>query len=130
MPNFNFVVFRAYFGHFSFVKSAKNKIAFLQRKECSNKKIEQNKSGLEFNFLLKPKCASLNFDFCFLTEPYLTSFPYECVLLSPCYSVAKLRFATFESLRVATWQMSSLMGLIMRLHTVGMFSGLQISSVM
>ena len=55
--------FRAYFGHFSLAKSAKNKIAFLQRKECSNKKIEENKSGLEFNCLLKSKCASLNFDF-------------------------------------------------------------------
>ena len=50
-PNFNFVDFWAYFGHFSLVKSAKNKIAFLQQKECSNKKIEENKSGLEFNFL-------------------------------------------------------------------------------
>ena len=33
------------------VKSAKNKIAFLQRKECSNQKVEKNKSRLEFNFL-------------------------------------------------------------------------------
>ena len=37
--------------------------AFLQQKECSNKKIEENKSGLEFNFPLKSNCASLNFDF-------------------------------------------------------------------
>ena len=29
----------------------------------------KNKSGLEFNFLLKSKWASLNFDFWFLTEP-------------------------------------------------------------
>ena len=62
-PNFKFVDFRAYFAHFSLVKSAKNKIAFLQRKECSNQKIEENKSGLEFNFPSKSKCASLNFDF-------------------------------------------------------------------
>ena len=65
--------FRAYFGHFSLVKSAKNKIAFLQQKECSNQKIEENKSGLEFNFLWKSKCASLDFDFWFLTEPYWPS---------------------------------------------------------
>ena len=45
-------------------------MAFLQRTKCSNKKIEENKSGLEFNFLLKSKWASLNFDFLFLTEPY------------------------------------------------------------
>ena len=42
----------------------------MQRKECSNKKNEENKSGLEFNFLSKSKCAILNFDFWFLTEPY------------------------------------------------------------
>ena len=73
-PNFNFVDFRAYFRHFSLVKSAKNKIAFLQQKECSNKKNEENKSGLEFNFLLKSECPSLNFEIWFfganLTEPY------------------------------------------------------------
>ena len=39
-------------------------------KKCLNQKIEENKSGLEFNFLLKSKCPSLNFDFWFLTEPY------------------------------------------------------------
>ena len=48
---FNFVDFRVYFGHFSLVKSPKNKIAFSDLKECSNQKIEENKSGLEFNFL-------------------------------------------------------------------------------
>ena len=42
----------------------------MQQKGCSNQKIEENKSGLEFNILLKSKCASLNFDFWFLTEPY------------------------------------------------------------
>ena len=36
----------------------------------AQKKIEENKSGLEFNFLLKSKCASLDFDFWVLTEPY------------------------------------------------------------
>ena len=74
--NFNFVDFRAYFRHFSLVKSAKNKIAFLQRKECSNQKIEENKSGLEFNFPSKSKCPSLNFEIWVfganLTEPYWT----------------------------------------------------------
>ena len=73
LANFNFVDFRAYFGHFSLVKSEKIKIAFLQQKECSNKKIEENKSGLEFNFLLKSKCPSLNFEIWVfeanLTEP-------------------------------------------------------------
>ena len=75
-PNFNFVDFRAYFGHFSHVKRAKNKIAKGQQKECSNQKIEENKSGLEFNFLWKSKCASLNFEIWVfeanLTEPYCT----------------------------------------------------------
>ena len=69
VSNFNFVDFWAYFGHFSLVKSAKNKIAFSDLKECSNQKIEENKSGLEFNFPLKSKWPSLNFDFLFLTEP-------------------------------------------------------------
>ena len=62
------------FWAFSLVKSTKNKIAFLQRKECSNQRIEENKSGLEFNFLLKPKCPSLDFEIWLfgtnLTEPY------------------------------------------------------------
>ena len=58
-PNFNFVDFRAYFGHFSLVESAKNKIAFLQQKECSNKKIEENKSCLEFNSYGNPSVQVL-----------------------------------------------------------------------
>ena len=73
VSNFNFVDFWAYFGHFSLVKSAKNKIAFSDLKECSNQKIEENKSGLEFNFPSKSKWPSLNFDFWVfganLTEP-------------------------------------------------------------
>ena len=59
-------------GHYSLVKSEKIKIAFLQQKECSNQKIEENKSGLEFDFLWKFKCASLYSDFLFLNEPYWT----------------------------------------------------------
>ena len=55
-------------GHFSPVKSAKNKIAFLQQKKCSNQKIEENKSGLEFNFPSKSKCASLNFEMDFVNQ--------------------------------------------------------------
>ena len=43
-PNFNFVDFQASFGHFSLVKSAKNKIVFRMQKECSNKKV--NKTNL------------------------------------------------------------------------------------
>ena len=36
-------------------------VTFGQQKECSNQKIEENKSGLEFNFQLKSKGASLIF---------------------------------------------------------------------
>ena len=39
------------------------------QKECSNKKSEQNKSGLELNFSWKSKCTSLNFDFDFSLSP-------------------------------------------------------------
>ena len=49
-------------------------LPFLQGKNAQNRPkniIEENISGLEFNFLLKSRCASLNFDFWFLTEPYL-----------------------------------------------------------
>ena len=84
--NFNFVEFRAYFGHFYLVNSAKNKIAFLQQKECSNQKIEENKSVLEFDFLWKSKCASLYFDFWFLDEPYWLATRYirfkKCLVLT------------------------------------------------
>ena len=49
-------------------------MAFLQRKGAQIKKIEENKSGLEFNFLLKSKCATLNFEIWVfganLTEPF------------------------------------------------------------
>ena len=69
LAKFQFCWFSGFFGHFSLVKSAKNKIAFLQQKECSNQKIEENKSGLEFNFISKSKCASLNFDFNFSPSP-------------------------------------------------------------
>ena len=85
-PNFNFVDFRAYFAHFSLVKSAKNKIAFLQRKECSNKKNEENKSGLEFNLPSKSKCASLNFEiWAFVanpTEPYSAVYYYTVLFIT------------------------------------------------
>ena len=77
-PNFNFVDFRAYFRPFSLVKRAKNKIAFLQQKKCSNKKSEENKPTLKFNFLWKSKCASLYFQFWVLganlDEPYCPGF--------------------------------------------------------
>ena len=69
----------ANFGHFSLVKSAKNKIAFLQQKECSIQKIEENKSDLESNLPSKFKCASLNFEIWVfganLTEPYWLAVP-------------------------------------------------------
>ena len=64
------------FWSFSLVKSAK-KIAFLQQKKCSNKKNEENKSGLDFNSPLKTKCASLNFEIWVVganvTDTYLVS---------------------------------------------------------
>ena len=47
-PSFSFVDFWAYFGHFSLVKSATDKIAFGMQKEC--------KSGLGCKFPLKSKC--------------------------------------------------------------------------
>ena len=50
----------------------------MQQKELSNQKIEENKSGLEFNFPLKSNCASLNFEIWVfganLTKPYLAMF--------------------------------------------------------
>ena len=94
---FNFVDFRVYFGHFSLVKSAKNKIAFLQQKDCSNQKIEEKRWGLEFNFLLKSKCASLNFDFWFLTEPYCPC-PCKHVIFKPSHDVNnfELRYYSIE----------------------------------
>ena len=73
LAKFQFCWFLGLFWAFFPWKSAKNKIAFLQQKECSNKKIEENKSGLEFNFPLKSNCASLNFEIWVfganLTEP-------------------------------------------------------------
>ena len=57
----------------------KTKMAFLQQKECPNKKIEENPKVLELNFLSNYNCASLNFDFWFFTEPYCTS-PHNTVL--------------------------------------------------
>ena len=49
-------------------------MAFLQQKECPNKKIEENQKVLELNFLSNSNCASLDFEIYFLpanlTEPY------------------------------------------------------------
>ena len=43
-------------------------------KECSNQKIEENKSVLKFNFLSNSNCAGLDFEIyalpANLTEPY------------------------------------------------------------
>ena len=73
LAKFQFCWFSSLFWAFSLVKSAKNKIAFLQRKEFSNQKIEEYKSGLEFNFPSKSKCPNLNFEIWVLganlTEP-------------------------------------------------------------
>ena len=68
-PNFYIIEYRAYFGHFSLVKSVKNIIVFLQRMECSNKKMKEKKSGLEFNFPLKSECGSLIFFVDFSPSP-------------------------------------------------------------
>ena len=105
-PNFNFVDFRAYFGPFSLVKRAKNKIAFLQQKKCSNKKSEENKPTLKFNFLWKSKCASLYFQFWVLganlDEPYYAStfkpFAFDDRLAAPSLILA--------SFTVIIWQES------------------------
>ena len=42
--------FRAYFGHFSLVKKVKYKMPNKQQKMASNKKMQENKSTLKFNF--------------------------------------------------------------------------------
>ena len=78
LAKFQFCWFSGPFQPFFLVKSAKNKIAFLQRKNCSNKKIEENKSGLEFNFLLKSKCPSLWVLGANLTEPWCTCLDIYC----------------------------------------------------
>ena len=65
------MIFKIYsFLHWNASKSPlKTKMAFLQQKECPYKKIEENQKVLELNFLSNSNCASLNFDFWFLTEP-------------------------------------------------------------
>ena len=49
-PYFNFVDFRAYFGHFSHGKNGKYKMPKKQQKMASNRKMQENKHSLQFNF--------------------------------------------------------------------------------
>ena len=49
-PYFNFVDFRAYFGHFSHVKKGKYRMPKKQQKLASNKKMLENKPTLKFYF--------------------------------------------------------------------------------
>ena len=69
------MIFKIYsFLHWNASKSPlKTKMAFLQQKECPNKKIEENQKVLELNFLSNSNCASLGFEIYFLpanlTEP-------------------------------------------------------------
>ena len=69
-PYFNFVDFRAYFGHFSHVKKGKQRIADLVMKMASNKKMLENKPTLKFNFTIEKGDQFQNFHFDILTEPY------------------------------------------------------------
>ena len=54
-PYFNFVDFRAYFGHFSHVKKSKQLIADLVMKMASNQKMQENKPTSKFNFTIEKK---------------------------------------------------------------------------
>ena len=58
-PIFNLGDFWAYF-----VKWYKYKMPECARKECSNRKVEENKSGFEFNFTLEFKCPERCWGFC------------------------------------------------------------------
>ena len=54
-PYFNFVDFRAYFGPFSLVNRDRQKMADLLRKIASNKKMQENKPTLKFNFTIEKR---------------------------------------------------------------------------
>ena len=94
LTKFQLCLFSGLFWAFSHVKRAKNKIAKGQQKECSNQKIEENKSCLEFNFLWKSKCASPNFEIWVLaanlTEPLIMKF-FKKILPRVNHTSDKLR---------------------------------------
>ena len=62
-PYFNFVDFRAYFGHFSHVKKGKHRIADLVMKMASNQKMQENKPTLKFNFTIEKRWPVSKFSF-------------------------------------------------------------------
>ena len=50
-------------------KRSKSKMSDCARKECSNKKVEENKPALKLNFPSNSKGPGLYFNFLFFTEP-------------------------------------------------------------
>ena len=62
-PYFNFVDFRAYFGHFSHVKKGKQRLADLVMKMTSNQKMQENKPTLKFNFTIEKRWPVSKFSF-------------------------------------------------------------------
>ena len=54
-PYFSFVDFRAYFGPFSLVNRDQQKMADLLMKMASNKKMQENKPTLKFNFTIEKR---------------------------------------------------------------------------
>ena len=73
LAKFQFCWFSGLFWAFFPCKKCKKKSHFCSGRSAQIKKFEENKSGLEFNFLLKSKCPSLNFEIWVfganLTEP-------------------------------------------------------------
>ena len=62
---FNFVDFWAYFGHFSLVKRVNIKCQKKQQKMASNKKMQENKPTLKFNFT-QEYMTTVKKSFCFI----------------------------------------------------------------
>ena len=62
--------FRSFLRRFYLLNGQKTKSAQGQRKERSNRKVEENKPALKLNFLPKSKWSGLDFEVGFLTEPY------------------------------------------------------------
>ena len=62
-PILNDRLFQAVFEPFFLERGPKTKSAILQQKMRPNRKVEENKPGLELNFSLKYKCAGHDFGF-------------------------------------------------------------------
>ena len=62
-PYFNFVDFRAYFGHFSHVKMGKQRMAGILMKMASKQKMQENKPTLKFNFTIEKRWGVSKFSF-------------------------------------------------------------------